>query len=409
MTQIVFIGIKLVGFLLGAFALEEKLNADYSTYLILYSLIGFLAFISEMGIYYSVSNQWNSNTELERKLGRIFLSSMLSMALGLLFVFVYIPTPNNEMVYIFISLPIIINLSLMFRGILIKESVTILPAAYDAFAFGAPGYLFFFLIDSLNLSTVCTIIVTSHLGICIILYFHVKIIRKIWLIPKCDFSISPFEKNMLLSNVVASPLGHVDLWLLLYLIPDVASKVLLVRDLASKIPNLFFPFLQIYLYPKMIAEDDRINALKVFYRTSTFIILNFSGSIILFQLLNKHFTNSQLLDIASYFPIILFFVFRTVGSFLAPLMMYERRSDLSLLRNAVHSFLFVCFGAVAYFVVTDADAISLYFGYIIMQIILTLLDVIITKKLVASYFSPYTFMYMIFNVVILFHVCFGLT
>lgn len=404
MINVLLIAIKLCGFLLGAIALEDKLNDAYASYLILYSLVGFLAFISEMGVYYSVSNQRNSNKELQFKMGSILLTSSLSSMFGLLFSWVYIRLPENSMVIIFLILPIIINLSSMLRGILIKENDTLSPAIYDTLAFGVPGYIFYLFTDDLDLTGVCSIILASHLVVLSIVYIHVGLARSHFLIPNYKFAMNKFEKNMLYSNMVASPLGHMDLWLLLYFVPDVSSKALLVRDLASKIPNLLFPFLQIYLYPKMVSADNRRMALSEFYKTSTLILLIFSCGIIFLKLLSDQFINVRFNEIISFFPIVLFFAFRAIGSFLAPLMMYEVRSDLSLLRNFVHTLSFICFGIIAYFIIIKIHTNTLYIGYILMQIVLTIFDIILTKKITGKFINPYTIMYLIFNITTIIYV-----
>ena len=145
MTSILAIGLKFLGFLLGAIALEDKMGGEYSIYLIIYSLIGFLSFISELGIYYNVSNESNSNQELSTKLGRVLITSALSSVIGVLFLWISQRENIANTILLFMFLPMIINLSLMLRGVLVKERAENFSAVYDAFAFGLPGFMFYFI------------------------------------------------------------------------------------------------------------------------------------------------------------------------------------------------------------------------------------------------------------------------
>lgn len=403
MIKLIAIGVKFIGFFLGALALENKLSDGYSTYLMLYSLVSFLSFLSEMGIYYNVSNRDNSNIDLSSKLGRVLIASALSSSIGMFFLWIYQKDVVNYTTLLFMLLPIFINLSLMFRGVLIKEKITNLPAVYDAIAFGAPGFIFYFLKFEITLSQVCLVIFMIHLTICTVTYFHVCIKRAFILIPKPNFQVSKFERDMALSNVIASPLGNIDLWLLMYFVPEVSSKALLVRDLASKIPNLFFPFLQIYLYPKMVAACERSEALKEFYKNSSYILITFSVGIVLLYFLGKQSLSLLLSDLNLYFSIVLLFSFRILGSFLAPLMMYERRSDLSLIRNFAHSFSFITFGVAAHFLVLQTDTNTLYFGFITVQIVLSFFDVALVERITRTFHNPYTVINVILNIFMLFY------
>lgn len=403
MIKLIAIGVKFIGFFLGAFALENKLSDGYATYLILYSLVSFLSFVSEMGIYYNVSNRDNTNIDLSSKVGRVLFASALSSSIGMFFLWMYHKEDIIYAMFLFMLLPIVINLSLMFRGVLIKENITNFPAVYDAIAFGAPGFIIYFLKFDITLSQVCLVIFMNHLTICTVTYFHVCITRAFILIPKLNFQVSKFEKDMAWSNVIASPLGHLDLWLLIYFVPEVSSKALLVRDLASKIPNLSFPFLQIYLYPKMVATSERSKALIEFYKNSSYILITLSVGIVFLYFLSTQSLSLLLSDINFYFSIILLFAFRILGSFLAPLMMYDRRSDLSLIRNFAHSFSFISFGAVAHFLVLQTDTNTLYLGFISVQIVLSFFDIILVEKITRKYLNPYTVINIILNIIIIFY------
>jgi hypothetical protein len=399
------VGIKITGFILASVSLERQLNEQYANYLLFYSLISFIAFFSEMGIFYSTSNQQNSVDELNRKAGRVFLSSGLaSIAVILATNTLDIFEPSTVTTIFFIICPLVINLNAFLKGILIYKQRSISVAVLDAAAFGLPGFLFFFFIDRLILQDALIVILSTQIFVFFILYAFTCAIYKTLFFPKLNASYSKFEKQMLLSNIFAAPIGHLDLWALNYFVPNVDNSTLLFRDLASKIPNVFFPFLQVILYPKMISFKNKTLSNSFFDQMSKKLLLGGLVPLFVFVVLRGELQN-QLNNYFYVFEnilILVLFFLRAVGSLLGPLMMRHNRSDLSLIRNILGTCSFILLIASIDFLNLNIDVKVLYSSFVMCLILLSTFDFRIAQILLLSRISSYSKLYFIINLTVVF-------
>ena len=410
MIKYILICAKIIGFIIGSITLESRLEGQYSVYLLLYSLISFIAFFTEMGVFYSSSNQKHTILEIKRKIGRVCLASFfMSVATVSMLYFLEVIVFGIYLTVFLLFTPLLINLNALFKGLMVYNHQPVSVAALDAAAFGLPGFLFFFWLGEFSLEISLAVILTAQLFALMILYALTLKVYNAPLYPIINTSYSKFEKQMLYSNMFAAPIGHLDLWAINYLVPTVENSTLLIRDLASKVPNVFFPILQIILYPKMIMLKNKRLANILFDRVSSRVLMAAFIPLI--------FVATFRFDLELYFQahaflfdnilIILLFSFRTIGSFVGPLMMLHNRSDLSLVRNIFSTCSLTLVVVMLYALNLELGVNMIYSAFLVCLVVLSILDFIIVQKIFLHLKSAFSRLYFALGITVLYIVLSG--